>query len=407
MSGVILLTLLVAGIVIWFQWKDGRGGKASGASGFSGNTQKSERTDLASDSLSVDPPVDPVEEGLVIDDPTFTFDEFVTKFESSKSERESFAIYTALRDRLLSMNEEAAAKLISDYLNSGKDVNTDLGFAVGPDGVLETAPTLRTLLLDLLMQFDPAGAVDFARDLIANPASADEYAMALRNLAWYDLKGDMRVEVGSAFSAMLDQTKWLSSPSDGFLEAFDLAIFVGNEQAVLDLASVINLEDDDGTLVENGVSRAAFMALDRLALENPDLLLSMIERDPEFLEHAPRQRASIMARLDVREPGRGAAILKYLNSGIPAEEIRGFAKAFPNQNFSFGNRLVSSQEESNSIAEVLEIDKASLKWVRNSLNKGSSEEVTNAIASIGNRLERYIADAKKRGGDPTEVPPLE
>lgn len=83
----------------------------------------------------------------------------------------------------------AAEALIAE-LQTGRDLETGLQFVVGAEGVLDEAPSYRSALLDLLGQTDPEAALHFSQSILENTQSPDEYALALRNVAWMSLGPD-------------------------------------------------------------------------------------------------------------------------------------------------------------------------------------------------------------------------
>ncbi len=136
-----------------------------------------------------------------------------------------------LRALLAAMPPDKAAALIREFLDSKMDAPTHLGFTVGPGGLLEGAPTFRTFLLDELARIDRAAAADYSKTILQSKDSPDEWAVALRNLAWGDSSADGHQLLEEKTEEMLQDTSWQESPSTGFLEAFDTAVYLGNEPA--------------------------------------------------------------------------------------------------------------------------------------------------------------------------------
>ncbi|MCU0749383.1 MAG: hypothetical protein MUF13_07550, partial [Akkermansiaceae bacterium] len=119
-------------------------------------------------------------------------EKFRDEFARSPDAETSREILEALRQTIREApDEQEAAAALASYLKSGVDVFTKLPFEVGEEGMLATAPTLRTALLDLLVTLDPTLALELARTIMNQTSSPDEYAIALRNLAWNDLDGDL------------------------------------------------------------------------------------------------------------------------------------------------------------------------------------------------------------------------
>ncbi len=333
----------------------------------------------------------------------------IGRFASARTFEESLAIYAGLRDRILSDSDPlAAAEAIASFLAGGKDAQTGLAFLVGNDGFLDTAPTLRTALLDFVAELDAAIALRLAREIMDAHTSADEFAVALRNLAWSPLAGSGReTEVARRFGELLDQQTWLGQPSTGFLEAFDAAVAVSDRSCILDLASVAGLEDTSGNPVRNGVNEAASLALDRIMLRSPGEVVALFEEDPSFLAHRPGQRATLLARLDLRKRDQYDRFRNYLNEPAPSpDELSYFSSLFPNTTYSYGHRLISRQETAPSITEMQETDRAFLRILSEAREDGSLPD-SPALRTILTNLQSYVAEADAAARLPAEsAPPI-
>jgi hypothetical protein len=331
-------------------------------------------------------------------------------FRESRSEEESMAILKRLREGIrAATNEEAAAAALIAFLQSGEDAATGLPFLVGADGMMELVPSMRTALLDLLPSLDPLASIDMARQVIDTHTSQDEYALGLRNLAWNNFEGDMNAELAGRLSDMLNTNEWLAAPSPGFLEAFDIAVELGDGRAFDDMASILRLESTDGQPVNNGVTRASFMALDRIALRNPALLAEKFAANPEFLSHAPEHRAALMSRLDITDPVQRDAFTSYLNQpGVTQGELEYFSELFPNGNYFYGNRLVTADEATPSLVERQEMDRQTLAQVDGILPAMGSGPGRDALQKIRGRLVEYTqapANAAPAAATPAVAPP--
>lgn len=260
-----------------------------------------------------------------------------------------------LKKRVHALSPDEAALAIASLLRSGVDYETGLYFAVGSEGVMDEAPTLRTLLLDLLGQTDPAISAEVSREVLGSTNSADEYALALRNLAWINHDRRLDGELLGWFRGMLGRTEWRAQPSDGFLEAFDAAVDLG---AATEMAGVLGSTARDPS---SPLDRAAFIALDRITINEPQEVLVSAVKDPSLLAASPMHRASLLARLDIRDPRERETLADYLLSFPHAEgELQYFARIFPNSNRFVGHRLITPSEPVPSIAQIEELDRATL-----------------------------------------------
>lgn len=346
------------------------------------------RPDLSHGTSQADKPVgSPVVAG---DDVTFeSFGKIRTaldKLRECRDPDQAALILRALRTGLLAEPEDESVEAIVAFLESGEDAVTGLPFVVGPDGVMAVVPTLRTALMDLLPTLDPLVALDVARDVMKRRSSQDEYALALRNMAWNDLDGDMREELGSRLKEMLEIRPWLENPSSGFLEAFDVALEIGGPGWFSALSDV----------AENGVagdkpelSKAAFVALDRMVLRDPSLLVTA-GFGTGWMDFAPKPRAALMSRVDVTQPEQRALFVEYLNSGSHGPgELEYFADLFPNGNILHGHRLVTADEETPSIAGRQALDRRFLEVVE-TLLKSASGPAKETLIEIETRLRGYV-----------------
>lgn len=259
----------------------------------------------------------------------------------------------ALRNDILQAPEDAAVLAVLEFIKSGDDVPTGLPFSVGPDGMMDAVPSLRLALLDLLPSLDPTAALDLARKIMDQRTTPDEYAISLRNLAWNDLNGDLRNELSARFMDLLE-TPWLNQPSAGFLEAFDIAVEVG-DKSMFD--RMVSLARETMEKSNSPASRATFMSLDRMIVRNPPLLTAALSENTGWMEFAPLQRASLVSRLDIADPKQRDLFIRYLTAtSHGAGELEYFAKVFPNENHLHGHRLVTGDELTPSIAQVTVAD---------------------------------------------------
>ncbi len=304
-------------------------------------------------------------------------------FRTNRDPARASAILRALRDGIHQAAEDETAASIVAFLNTGDDAPTELPFIVGPDGMMEVVPSVRLALLDLLPSLDPLAALEVARELMDQRTSADEYALALRNMAWNDLDGDLRNELSRRFMDLL-KSPWLDQPSAGFLEAFDIAVEIGGRPMFDRMVALAG----EATAKSNvAASRAAFMSLDRLIVRDHTLLTTALPADAGWMDFAPQQRASLMSRLDITEPGQRDVFSRYISTTPHAAgELEYFAKVFPNENFLYGHRLVTADDATPTITEVTAAD-ARVVAVLDALDAAATGEGVTAIRTIRERLK--------------------
>ena len=152
---------------------------------------------------------------------------------------DKMAALAALRTTLHQAEPAAAVAAMRQFLAGREDAATGLGFKVGPNGVLVDAPTLRTFMMDQLGiisgQAGLADAAEAGRETLGAMTSSDEWALAMRNVAWADPSGSKAFLAGKV-REMIAYTPWQQQPSPGFLEAFDVAAYTGDASLFNDLA---------------------------------------------------------------------------------------------------------------------------------------------------------------------------
>ena len=232
-----------------------------------------------------------------------------------------------LRQALAAVPLEEAAAVIRQFLDGKADAPTGQGFRPSGKGSLAEAPTLRTFLLDYLGQIDPAAAAAYAREILASSDSPDEWAVALRNLAVGDTTAAGRELLEQKTGELLRNEAWQQDPSAGYLEAFDVAVYLGGTNLVSPLAELARKQDN------SAVAHAAYLALDRLVINDPAELLAALEASPELMQGREGTRANYFARADVRDPQQRQVLENYLlDSRISATELAQFAGLYPSAN---------------------------------------------------------------------------
>jgi hypothetical protein len=203
----------------------------------------------------------------------------------------------AFRDSLLNGDPHAVIPAIRAFLATGKDVSTGYAFELGDGGSLERAPTLRLLLLDVLGQLSrkarTADASEVSKEILAGKNSSDEWAIALRNVAWHEPQS--QGFLAAKFSEMIRYEPWRSQPSTGFLEAFDVAVY-SRQVAVME-----PLDEMLGNPVSE-LQRAAAVALDRLAESAPLEVMQKLNSQPQMFADHPFLRADWFAKAILVNP---------------------------------------------------------------------------------------------------------
>ncbi len=241
-----------------------------------------------------------------------------------------------LREGLSRLPRPAAAALIQEFIEQGMDAKTGLEFKVGANGFLDSAPSLRVFLLDQLAQTDREAAARLARKILDALDSPDEWAVCLRNVALGEASPETRALLEAKLVHLLGYKPWQENPSTGYLEAFDVAVFLGGTGLVPILSELVCGKDNPA------VAHAAGLALDRLVVQDPALVLGFLEASPESLKGRELLRADLFARGDVRDPRQRLVLENYLlRPGVGAAELGQFASVYPNANYRISLNLLT------------------------------------------------------------------
>ena len=317
-------------------------------------------------------------------DSTNIFSDVLHRLPNGKSPDAARALCEKLRSDLNSLPRPEAARRIREFLDSGEDASTRLPFTLEADGTLKTAPSLRVFLLDLLGQLDPQSAAMVAEELLKNPTSPDEWAVCLRNYALGSLNPAAADFLQEKLRAMWANEAWRNDPSTGYLEAFDVVVFVGGTNLFPALASLVS---DRGS---PALAHAAFMALDRIAINDTTATLSMLQSHPEFLAGHEATRASFFARADVRDLQQREVLEKYLlNPVLGPAELENFSGLFPNANFMVSFNLLS-QTQTPSSDTLARRDRAALQTVESWLADSRFQRLQPQLQKIRTRLATFL-----------------
>jgi hypothetical protein len=201
-----------------------------------------------------------------------------------------------LRKSLMDMPGEEALAVIRGFLASGEDRATGLSFEIAKDGSLSEWPTFRSFLLDVLSAIDPAAAAAIGREILASPTTADEWALALRNVARGEPLEESAAFLRRKTEELINNPAWQAEPSIGYLNAFDVLVHIGAADSAPLLSGLIQRKD------RKDLAHAGFLTLDRLVQRQPADLLGRLAADRALQENRPEMVAQQFARADVRDP---------------------------------------------------------------------------------------------------------
>ncbi|MEO6788969.1 MAG: hypothetical protein ABI318_22835 [Chthoniobacteraceae bacterium] len=243
----------------------------------------------------------------------------------------------ALRRLLLAADPHEAMAAILSFLATGQDARTGESFGIQKGGGLAGAPTFRVMLLDLLGRIARDAGTDdaaaFSRALLTRKTSADEWAIALRNIAWSS--PDARTFLAEKMREMLDYQPWRMQPSAGFLEAFDVIVFTRNAAFTSDLASMAGSEDDS-------LKRAAATAMDRLSEMAPLDVMNYLNGHPTEFADLPFLRADYYSKADLSQFQQRQAVEAYLSRpDVTVAEKEKLLSVFASPGSFVGDTLVT------------------------------------------------------------------
>ena len=282
-------------------------------------------------------------------------------FERLRSGSFTPADLDALRRNLLAADPAQAIAAITAFLATGQDANTGERFGVGAGGELAGAPTMRVLLLDLLGRIcrksggPEAAAV--ARALMERKTSADEWAIAMRNVGW--TTPNERSYLAGKMREMLRYEAWRRQPSGGFLESFDVIVFMRDASFTPELNELATSEDKT-------LQRAAAVAMDRLAEMNPLDVMNWLNSNPNEFSAKPMLRADYFTKADFTQPAQRQAVEAYL-SRVDVQDkekvklLNGFVSP---GSFSAENLLSAPPPENDPPEKAAALQKTIGEWVK-------------------------------------------
>jgi hypothetical protein len=239
-----------------------------------------------------------------------------------------------LTRQFLELPMHEAEEAVLAELESGRDAQTGLAFIPGEDG-LDTAPTWRVYLLDLLGRINPTTAAQYARNAVfsSSDSSADEWAVSMRSvLQSYPPRASdaARNEISGLLDRMLARDEWRAAPTAGMLEALDFVAHTTNPAAQIPVLAAW-LDQSGGEAQATAVQ----IAIERTMATRGDEMLPTIAKQEAPSTNANALQASAMARADFRQPPQREAVVQFLRRQPARSEAAViFFEAFPLHRFS-------------------------------------------------------------------------
>jgi hypothetical protein len=169
---------------------------------------------------------------------------------------------------------------------------------------------------------------------------------------------------------------------------------LGDPDALREVGSVLGLRDAEGRLADNGVTHAAFLALDRITAAHPAQTLALIRDDPAFLSWAPGHRGALLSRADPRDPAQAALLSAHLRrTDLAPEERAAFFALFPNGNGTVTPGLVTATIPPLRFDQVSGRDQAALELVRAWRTDPALSRFRTDLAALEARLAEHAASS--------------
>ena len=299
------------------------------------------------------------------------------------------------RESLVSLGRQLAAKpreeaiaAIEEFLGRGDDLGTGLELEIGRGGTIEGWPTLRVFLLDLLLEIDPGAAARVSRVILEAESSADEWAIALRNVAKGEEPGQNRDYLRTRTEALITNPEWQGRPSVGYLNAFDVLVHAGATETLPLLSRLVQRKD------RQDLAHAAFLTLDRLVQREPVDMLVRLRDDRDLQQSRPRMTAQQFARADLRDTPQRAIVKSWLlDPARTPSELENFSAIYPNNNKLISDNLLTSEEQ--VTGESLQVhDRAVLAVIQGWRSDPAFESRAPYLEVMERRVSRFVEQAE-------------
>jgi hypothetical protein len=209
----------------------------------------------------------------------------------------------------------------------------------------------------------------------------------LRSLARGDTSAEGRALLEQKTGELLRYDAWQQNPTSGYLEAFDAAVYLGGTNLMPALSDLLRRQDNPA------VAHAAFLALDRLVINDAVTTLDVLESAPDLMQGRELTRANYFARADVRDPQQRQVLEKYLlDPQIGSEELNTFAGVYPNANFIISANLLTPTPTPDRAA-LTSRDAESLRLMDDWLVDPRFGRVRPELEKAKVRLEQFVRQA--------------
>lgn len=311
-------------------------------------------------------------------------DPLPSAFENLRESPDSLRSLMDLQQKLASMPPAEAAKWIRDFLKTGRDKSTGLSFEIAADHSMKQWPTFRTFLLDALRAIDPAAAAEVSREILTAPTTADEWALALRNIGLTSSTPETNAELRAKTEALIANPEWQADPSVGYLNAFDVLVHTRAVESTPLLSELVQRKD------RKDLAHAAFLTLDRLVQRAPEEVLENLAADKNLQQSRPEMTAQQFARADLRDPAQQAIVKSWLlDPSRSGTELSSFSGVYPNNNHFVSNNLLTT-EPTQSGSDLAAHDRAALEIITSWSEDPTFAPVKDHLTTMIRRLNSFV-----------------
>jgi hypothetical protein len=300
-----------------------------------------------------------------------------------------------LRTSLEALPADQAVAAIRRFLAEGDDRASGLSFEIASDGSLVEWPTFRTFLLDALPGIDPAAAAAVGREILSRATSADEWALALRNVARGEPSAASAAFLRSKTEELISNAAWQADPSIGYLNAFDVLVHIESTASTPLLSGLVQRKD------RKDLAHAGFLTLDRLVQRQPADMLARLAADPALGDSRPEMVAQQFARADLRDPSQRAIVASWLlDPAREPAELRAFAGVYPNHN-RFVSRNLLTSEVGIPGPDLAAHDREALRVVAGWAADPGFAAIRDHLGAMVSRLQGFVGSRAAAGPAPS------
>src|SRR6185503_8383847 len=188
---------------------------------------------------------------------------------------------------------------------------------------------------------------------------------------------------------MLTDERWVRAPTDGFLEAFDVAVFLGGTNLISPLAQIVRMKDNPAS------AHAAYLALDRLTIANGTATLSALLANPDLMQGREVTRANYFARADVRDAAQRRVLEDYLlDPALSSAELEKFTGLYPNANYMVSHNLLTRSVTPDG-ATLAARDAEALRVTQEWLEDARFARLKPQLETVRRRLATFVQQASR------------